>query len=73
MLADQQAPRSHELADLALLAEQPLPPWLLALQVYAVEARYEEGPFPLPASRHDLLAALESLRARCAQTIAEGG
>ena len=72
VLADQQAPRSHELADLALLAEQPLEPWLLALQVYAVEARYEEGPFPLPASRHDLLSALEALRARCAEAIAQG-
>ena len=28
------------------------------LQVFAVEARYEEGPFPLPASREELLALL---------------
>jgi HEPN domain-containing protein len=73
VLSDQQSPRSHELADLALLANQQLEPWLLALQVYAVEARYEEGPYPLPASRQDVLAALETLRLRCARAIDEAG
>jgi hypothetical protein len=29
------------------------------LQVFAVEARYEDGPFALPASRPVLLAELE--------------
>jgi hypothetical protein len=39
--------------DLAALAEQPLDPRLAALQVFAVEARYEEGPFPcLPSRAH---------------------
>lgn len=70
VLADQQPPRTHELADLAALAEWALEPWLLGLQVYAVEARYEEGPFPLPAPRPQLLAALEVLRQRCAVAIA---
>lgn len=73
VLSDQQSPRSHELADLALLANQQLEPWLLALQVYAVEARYEEGPYPLSASRQDVLAALETLRLRCARAIDEAG
>ena len=31
------------------------------LQVYAVEARYEEGPFPLPADRAELLASIQQL------------
>jgi hypothetical protein len=34
----------HDLADLASLAEQEMPPLFLDLQVFAVEARYEEGP-----------------------------
>jgi HEPN domain-containing protein len=50
VLADRRPPRSHELAELAVLAELELPAELLALQTYAVEARYEEGPFP-PACR----------------------
>lgn len=70
VLADQQPPRTHELADLAALAELALEPWLLGLQVYAVEARYEEGPFPLPAPRTQLLASLVALRQRCAVAIA---
>ena len=38
---------------------------LLALQVFAVEARYEEGLFPLPAPREELLVLLEREWARC--------
>ena len=38
---------------------------LLELQVYAVEARYEEGPFPLPADRSEILEAIETLLAQC--------
>jgi hypothetical protein len=37
----------------------------LALQVFAVEARYEEGPFPLPADRSTLLGAIERQLQRC--------
>ncbi|MFM8936489.1 MAG: hypothetical protein ACKOE9_05885 [Vulcanococcus sp.] len=37
----------------------PLEPSLLELQGYALEARYEDGPFPLP--RETLLEALEHL------------
>ena len=59
VLRDQSAPRTHELLDLALLLKEQLPEELLQLQVFAVEARYEEGPFALPASREDLLVELE--------------
>jgi hypothetical protein len=37
--------------------------------VFAVEARYEEGPFPLPASREELLALLESELERCERAV----
>ena len=59
VLSDRLPPRIHDLADLAELAEKRLEPKLLELQVFAVEARYEEGPCPVPASRQYLLAALE--------------
>jgi HEPN domain-containing protein len=59
VLRDQSAPRTHELLDLALLLKEQLPEELLQLQVFAVEARYEEGPFALPASREDLLVEME--------------
>jgi HEPN domain-containing protein len=59
VLRDQPAPRTHELLDLAFLLNDQLPEELLQLQVFAVEARYEEGPFALPASREVLLAELE--------------
>ena len=39
------------------------------LQVFAVEARYEEGRFPLPASREELLALLESELERCERAV----
>ena len=60
VLRDQPAPRTHELLDLALLLNVELPEGLQKLQVFAVEARYEEGPFALPASRVLLLEDLES-------------
>jgi HEPN domain-containing protein len=59
VLRDQPAPRTHELLDLALLLNEQLPEELLQLQVFAVEARYEDGPFALPTSRDELLAELE--------------
>lgn len=61
VLADQPPPRTHDLGDLSRLAALQLEPSLLELQVYAVEARYEDGPFPLPAPRETLLEALEAL------------
>ena len=71
VLANRIPPRVHELADLAQLAQVPLDPRLLSLQVYAVEARYEEGPFPLQARREELLALLVAEQRRCEQA-AEG-
>ena len=49
----------------AELAGLELKPRLLELQVFAVEAHYEEGPFPLPAEREVLLNDLELLLHRC--------
>jgi HEPN domain-containing protein len=65
VLADRQPPRVHDLEDLAALAGEEVDPLLLDLQVFAVEARYEEGPFPLPARREHVLAVLERLLNRC--------
>ena len=69
VLSDQRPPRSHELSELAALAEVELPAQLLGLQTYAVEARYEEGPFPLPAAREGLLAQIEQLLASCVEAV----
>ena len=69
VLADQRPPRSHELSELAALAAIALPEPLLGLQTFAVEARYEEGPFPLPAPREELLAQIEQLLDRCVEAV----
>ena len=45
---------------------------LLALQPYAVEARYEAGPFPLAASREAILEAMEQLRGEAVAMLGEG-
>ena len=71
VLSDQPAPRTHELLDLALLLNEALPETFLKLQVFAVEARYEEGPFVLPASRDVLLAELEARLADLEMRISE--
>ena len=60
----------HELSDLAAVAGQVLEPRLAALQEFAVEARYEAGPFPLPAERLELLALLEVELERCERAVA---
>lgn len=73
VLADRQPPRVHDLDDLAALAHQPVEPTLLALQVFALEARYEEGPFPLPGERAQLLEALEGMLRRCLAAVQEQG
>ena len=69
VLSDQRPPRSHELSELAALAEVELPAQLLGLQTYVVVARYEEGPFPLPAAREGLLAQIEQLLASCVEAV----
>jgi HEPN domain-containing protein len=69
VLADRRPPRVHDLEDLVALAGQQLDPLLLELQVFAVEARYEEGPFPLPAPRQELLALVELELERCERMV----
>jgi HEPN domain-containing protein len=71
VLRDERPPFTHMLNVLAELAGVELDPLLLALQPYAVEARYEEGPFPLPASRERILEAIEGLRDDAVQGIGE--
>jgi HEPN domain-containing protein len=73
VLSDRRPPRVHELIDLASVAGQPLEPRLAALQEFAVEARYEEGPFPLPAGRSELLGLLETELERCEKAVAAQG
>jgi hypothetical protein len=38
-------------------------------ELTALEARYEEGPFPLPAERSELLALLETKLERCERAV----
>jgi HEPN domain-containing protein len=71
VLRDERPPFSHMLHELVALAGMELDPVLLALQPYAVEARYEAGPFPLPASREGILAAIERLRDDAVRGIGE--
>ncbi len=73
VLADRRPPRTHVLADLVTLSGQPVDPLLLELQVFAVEARYEQGPFPLPAPRQELLALMEAELDRCERRVEELG
>lgn len=58
MLRDQPAPRTYERLD---------------LQVFAVEVRYEEGPFALPASREVMLAELERPLATLEEAVRSDG
>jgi len=73
VLADRRPPRVHDLDDLAALAGQQVDPLLLELQVFAVEARYEQGPFPLPAPRQELLALVEAELERCERMVEAQG
>ena len=61
VLADEEPPRSHELSELATLATRALPTILLDLQPFAVEARYRDGDFPLPANRSTILEIIQQL------------
>ena len=65
VLCNGQPPRVHDLIILAELSGLQCNPVLLELQVYAVEARYEQGPFPLPADRTEILGAITQLLAHC--------
>jgi len=59
VLRNQAPERTHGLEQLARQLGEPLPAELMQLQVYAAEARYEEGPFALESPRVQLLAELE--------------
>ena len=72
VLRDERPPFTHMLHTLAELAGVDLAPVLLSLQPYAVEARYEEWPFPLPAGRERILAAIERLREDAGRGLGEG-
>ncbi len=53
------------------MRDRLLDPMLLALHPFAVEARYEAGPFPLPAGRERILEAIEGLREDAGRGIGE--
>ena len=61
VFADEEPPRSHELSELASLAQRAVPNILLELQPFAVEARYRDGDFPLPAERSSILEGIQQL------------
>jgi HEPN domain-containing protein len=69
VLADRRPPRRHDLSELAQQAGIDLAPELLELQVFAVEARYEEGPFQLPGSREALLRKIDALLELCERAL----
>ena len=69
VLKAQHPPRSHDLQELAELAGLEIPERLLDLQVFAVEARYEEGPFELPATKALLLEQIKLLLDSCEQLL----
>jgi len=65
ILADEAPPRSHKLSELASLAQRAVPNILLELQPFAVEARYRDGEFPLPAERSTILKGIQQLMEAC--------
>jgi HEPN domain-containing protein len=71
VLAEQHPPRSHDLRELSELAGLELSESVLDLQVFAVEARYEEGPFALPASKVVLLEQIQQLLRHCEQQLTQ--
>jgi HEPN domain-containing protein len=73
VLADRRPPRLHALADLAGSGESA--PGACAGDAAGVwvEARYEEGPFPLPVPREERLALMEAELGRCEGRVEELG
>ena len=70
VLADGEPPRSHELDLLASEANLELTDLLLLdLQPFAVEARYQDGEFKLPASRARILEEIQLLADQLRQAI----
>jgi hypothetical protein len=72
VMRDDRPPFTRLLNVLAQLAAVELDPRLAALQPYAVEARCEEGPFPLSARREAIPEALEQLRDEAVASLGEG-
>jgi len=62
VLSGEQPPLSHDLERLQRLAGVVLPEELLALQEFAVKARYSPEETPLSGSRVELLARIRQLR-----------
>jgi hypothetical protein len=62
VLSGEQPPLSHHLERLQLLAGVVLPGELLALQEFAVKARYSPEEAPLSGTRVELLARIRQLR-----------
>ena len=69
VLADGEPPRSHELDLLASEANLELTDLLLDLQPFAVEARYQDGTFELPACRARILEEIQLLADQLRQAI----
>ncbi len=63
VLAGEQPPLTHDLERLAQQAGVRLPEEMLALQEFAVKARYSPDETPLASSREQLLARIRQLRA----------
>jgi HEPN domain-containing protein len=63
VLAGEQPPLTHDLERLEQQAGVRLPEELLALQEFAVKARYSPDETPLSGSREQLLARIRQLRA----------
>ena len=72
VLNDQRPRFTHMLQELASSAQLEIDPVLLSLQPYAVEARYEEGPFPLTADRSVILEQIGALRSELEQELGFG-
>ena len=72
VLDEGEPPRSHELDLLASQANLELKDLLLDLQPFAVEARYQDGTFELPASRTRILAEIQLLADQLRQAIEAG-
>lgn len=70
VLNDERPRFTQMLQELSLLAGVELDPALLSLQPYAVEARYEEGPFPLTADRTVILEQILAFRSRLEEELA---
>ena len=72
VLADGEPHSSHELNLLASEVNLELNELLLCLQPFAVEARYQDGEFKLPASRARIVEEIQLLADQLRQAIEAG-